>query len=408
MKIDFSKVLKAVKTIFRDSFDLPKPEYATLFNNIYGRYNSLTSEELIALRLCKQLYGYAEPSAVKGCILGGAVGDALGYPVEFLTDGSIFKSYGENGITSYDLRRGVAYISDDTQMLLFTADGLLQADRQTSSPSCEVYVNYVYQAYLNWFYTQDDNYPPKAGTYISPLLNEKQLFDNRALGGTCLSALSSGVCGSLEKRINNSKGCGGIMRVAPVAVYFFQKQYSAKEVAVMCGKINAITHGHDLGIISCAYFGALIYYIFEGELLTRASYQAGELIKEIYAKNNQLEYFFALIDRAIELALPDEEESEDYLDDLDAIRELGEGWVAEETLAIALYCSLRYSNSFEKAIIASVNHSGDSDSTGAVTGNIMGAYLGYDAIPNEFKQNLELSSLIEEMGEKLQLHKLQK
>jgi hypothetical protein len=99
---------------------------------------------------------------------------------------------------------------------------------------------------------------------------------------------------------------------------------------------------------------------------------------------------------------------QEYLDDLDAIRELGEGWVAEETLAIALYCSLRYSNSFEKAIIASVNHSGDSDSTGAVTGNIMGAYLGYDAIPNKFKQNLELSSLIEEMGEKLQLHKLQK
>ena len=54
--------------------------------------------------------------------------------------------------------------------------------------------------------------------------------------------------------------------------------------------------------------------------------------------------------------------------------------MAEETLAIAIYCSLKYQNDFSKGIIAAVNHSGDSDSTGAVTGNILGALLGFDAI----------------------------
>lgn len=61
----------------------------------------------------------------RGCLIGGAVGDALGYAVEFLPASAIFKKYGENGITEYELHREVAEISDDTQMTLFTATGLL-------------------------------------------------------------------------------------------------------------------------------------------------------------------------------------------------------------------------------------------------------------------------------------------
>lgn len=86
------------------------------------------------------------------------------------------------------------------------------------------------------------------------------------------------------------------------------------------------------------------------------------------------------------------------INDLDAIYELGEGWVAEETLAIAVYCALKYENDFEKAIITSVNHNGDSDSTGAVTGNIIGAYLGMNAIPEKFLTNLELKDVISEIA----------
>ena len=61
----------------------------------------------------------------KGCLLGGAAGDALGYAVEFLDEPGIVKKYGKNGITSYDLSDGKALISDDTQMTLFTANGML-------------------------------------------------------------------------------------------------------------------------------------------------------------------------------------------------------------------------------------------------------------------------------------------
>lgn len=102
-----------------------------------------------------------------------------------------------------------------------------------------------------------------------------------------------------------------------------------------------------------------------------------------------------IIDLAIELSeIPD-------ADDLDNIHRIGEGWVAEETLGIALYCSLKYPNDFDKGIIAAVNHKGDSDSTGAVTGNILGALLGYDVIDLKWKEKLELKDEILEISDEL-------
>ena len=67
--------------------------------------------------------------------------------------------------------------------------------------------------------------------------------------------------------------------------------------------------------------------------------------------------------------------AENY-EDHRAIAMLGEGWVAEEALTIAVYSALKYSGDFKKAVICAVNHDGDSDSTGAIAGNILGAYLG--------------------------------
>ena len=92
--------------------------------------------------------------------------------------------------------------------------------------------------------------------------------------------------------------------------------------------------------------------------------------------------------------------------DKDAIRQIGEGWAAEETLAIAVYCCAKHFDDFEKAMIASVNHGGDSDSTGAVTGNILGAAIGYEAIPQYFKNDLELHDVILHVADDLWLGKI--
>ena len=98
--------------------------------------------------------------------------------------------------------------------------------------------------------------------------------------------------------------------------------------------------------------------------------------------------------------------------DADAIRELGEGWVAEETWAIALYSAIRHIDSVEDAIIASVNHDGDSDSTGSVCGNVMGAIYGYEHIKERnifcpegktLDDTLELSHIILALADDLTL-----
>ena len=319
-----------------------------------------------------------------GCLLGGAVGDALGFAVEFLEDFEIFQKYGENGITEYSLCNGVAEISDDTQMTLFTAEGLL-------SPKSNSFVSALHLAYLDWLTTQNRSW--KEGEH--GLLAERGLFSARAPGNPCLCALESGVCGTLEVPINRSKGCGGVMRVAPIALYYYGKSKSQKEVDLLAARAAAITHGHPLGYIPAAFFVHILQDVLSQKTIEEAVKNSIEIVPQIFKNSKNAPIVVALLERAMELAeMP-------YLDDLEAIQMLGEGWVAEETLAIAVYCCLKHKDDFSAAVIASVNHSGDSDSTGAVTGNIIGASLGASAIPEKYKKDLELKELILNMAQRL-------
>lgn len=123
--------------------------------------------------------------------------------------------------------------------------------------------------------------------------------------------------------------------------------------------------------------------------------EARDSVSKLFAEDKNLPVLVDIIDKAVRLS-----EKTDT-DDLDNIHALGEGWVAEETLGIALYCALKYQNDFSKAMIVSVNHKGDSDSTGAVTGNILGALIGYDAIDSKWKKDLELLDVILEVADDL-------
>jgi len=329
----------------------------------------------------------------RGCLIGGAVGDALGYAVEFLRWRDIQKRYGANGIQAYDLdvEEGGAIISDDTQMTLYTAVGMMVADVQGKR---EQMVDYIYRAYLDWYYCQRNpmSMPPHNISWISELF---EMHERRAPGNTCMSALCSGEKGTLENPINNSKGCGGVMRVAPIGLYFDYQDGTASRIGA---EAAALTHGHELGYIPAAALAYLISLVLRDEhitlrnavLMMRRSWQIDSLFKT----DEYRQSFNRLIDAALGLSLTAE-------DDVAAIGQLGEGWVGDEALAIALYCALKYENDFEKAIIASVNHSGDSDSTGAITGNILGAYLGLERIPKRFLEHLELRNIILEVADDL-------
>jgi ADP-ribosylglycohydrolase len=97
--------------------------------------------------------------------------------------------------------------------------------------------------------------------------------------------------------------------------------------------------------------------------------------------------------------------SKENLPDIEAISQLGEGWIAEEALAISVFCAIKYQNDFKRGIIAAVNHDGDSDSTGSITGNLLGAYLGINGIPKEWQRVVELKDVIEQVSDDLLLEK---
>lgn len=334
----------------------------------------------------------------RGCMIGGAVGDALGYAVEFMEDSHIFRKYGERGITEYALVNGVAPISDDTQMTLFTANGLLiGTTRGMTRGIMGIYPSYIALCYKDWLRTQTaDEFGFEAPEY-SWLNNIPEMNHSRAPGRTCISYLMHNNLGSISDPRNNSKGCGGVMRVAPIGLYFEGKSYTIDEIDMIGAEAAALTHGHELGYIPAAMLVHIIHLLSHSTSISvlDAVLDAKTAISRLFPQAEHLEEMLQLTDKAIELAANVE------VDELEAIRELGEGWVAEETLAIAIYCSLKYENDFERAMIASVNHSGDSDSTGAVTGNILGAHLGLKAIPDKFLTNLELKETILEIADDL-------
>lgn len=332
----------------------------------------------------------------RGCLIGGAAGDTLGYAVEFLDVKSIFQKYGSSGITEYSLVNGIARISDDTQMTLFTANGLLLGTtRGMTRGIMGKYSDYISLCYKDWYRTQSNDTSNNEFNY-SWLFNIPELHASRAPGNTCLSSIAQGANGTIEKPINQSKGCGGVMRVAPIGLYFDGTKYSKKEIDLIGAEAAAITHGHELGYIPAAALVHIIQLVAHNSDITllAAVQESMTAMKECFPAAKYLDVLLDLMKKAIDLASKD-------VDDVEAIRELGEGWVAEETLAIAIYCSLKYSNSFEKAIIAAVNHCGDSDSTGAVTGNIMGAYLGLHGIPKKYTEHLELKEIILEIADDL-------
>ncbi len=347
--------------------------------------------------------------AFRGCLLGGAVGDALGYAVEFASYRSIVGRFGPKGITEYELAQGRALFSDDTQMTLFTAVALLIGDtrQRLRGTRDDSYAAYMWPCYLDWCMTQRGHGRPTQGQ-CAWLNRIPELNNPRAPGNTCMWVLDSGRCGTLEKPANDSKGCGGVMRVAPVGLYLSRDLARWEDKAerwrwlLHIGEVGAraaaLTHGHELGYISAAGLAHLValcaFYRREMSLSDMVASMRAALLEEFTGKAHLPEQI-ALIDKAVSLAQRGE------LSDVEAIGRLGQGWVAEETLAIAIYCALRYSDDFLKGVIAAVNHDGDSDSTGAVLGNILGTYLGEQAIPESYLAPLECREVIEEVADDL-------
>jgi ADP-ribosylglycohydrolase len=331
--------------------------------------------------------------------LGGAVGDALGAPVEFHSIHMIHNKYGPEGIKDYDVaygRRGA--ITDDTQMTLFTAEGLLRANtRQLDKGICHP-ATVIYHAYIRWLRTQGERSRsslsqdkpegmPREGGW---LIGVKALHSRRAPGNTCLSALRGEEMGEMQRPLNNSKGCGGVMRVAPIGLVAGDEEHA---FSLGC-EAAAITHGHPSGYYSAGCFAAIIWRLAEGRSLPEAIELTLRQLEE--PENEDHEECAAAIRQAVTLW-----RDRELTPSPEVIERMGGGWVGEEALAISLYCALVAGEDFAHGVLLAVNHSGDSDSTGAITGNLLGLMLGVEAIPEKWLAELELRAEIAAIADDL-------
>lgn len=330
-------------------------------------------------------------SRLLGCLLGGAVGDSLGAAIEFMSLEQIRRVHGPEGVTGLTPAYGrLGAITDDTQMTLFTAEGLIRAANRFGDRGIVDVPGVVHHAYLRWLRTQGEHspaeelYPHADDDRDGWLITNRGLFARRAPGTTCLHALMAHEPGRLGRPINDSKGCGGVMRAAPAA--------AMRDPFRTGCEVAAITHGHPSGYLAAGYLAALIARLLHGDPLG-AAVEATTRELTIWPHHEEV---LSAIEHA--LALAGEGDPGPV-----RIERLGAGWVAEEALAIALFCAL-VADGFPDGVLLAVNHSGDSDSTGAIAGSILGAIHGPNAIPPEWLAELELRDVLETVAADLYTH----
>ncbi|MEV6479526.1 ADP-ribosylglycohydrolase family protein [Streptomyces sp. NPDC051576] len=330
---------------------------------------------------------------VRGCLLGGAVGDALGYPIEFTSLDRIRASHGPRGVTGYapGAHGARGLISDDTQMTLFTVEALTFAlGREREKGIGGAWPLLLLQAYQRWLETQSKPAPGEGVT--GGLLAEPWLYARRAPGNACLSGVAQAyapdpglVLDGTPGPVNpDSKGCGTVMRSAP-----FGLGTTADRAFATAAAGAQITHGHPTGYYAAGALAAIVAHLVAGDSLEGSVLRALRLLE----RHPGHEETSAALHQALDLAAEGSPSAE-------KVESLGAGWVAEEALAIGVYSAL-VERDVKAALLLAVNHSGDSDSTGSICGNLLGARHGDHGLPHQWVRGVEGRATIAALADDL-------
>ncbi len=294
-----------------------------------------------------------------GCLLGLAVGDALGTTLEFSSPGTFGPVTDMIGGGPFHLKPGEW--TDDTSMALCLAESLIT--RPTFDPIDQL------ERYTRWW----------RNGYLS---STGHCFD---IGGTVRSALArfelsrEPYCGLTDPDL---AGNGSLMRLAPVPMRYVMDPLMAIERS---GKSSRTTHGAQAAVDACRYFGGLLVGALTGV-------SKGELLSERYAP---VPNYWR--DRPLHPAINDVAMGSFKRRHPPAIK--GTGYVVN-SLEAALWALYR-SNSFRSGCLLAVNLGDDADTTGAVYGQLAGAYYGAQQIPIEWRARLAKRALIESLAERL-------
>lgn len=316
--------------------------------------------------------GDRERALIRASLFGGAIGDALGAEIEFWSLDRILTRF-PNGVDRILPHDGVpAAITDDTQMTLFTAEGLIRAVVRGQSKGICHPPSEVHHALMRWFATQGETGRivgiDRRGLIADPRLNRR-----RAPGNTCLSALRESRNFG-DRAMNASKGCGTIMRVAPIGLFL------PDQIDSLADHCSQLTHGHQTGRDAARAFAHLLALVLGGGSLSESLRKVQDM------------RFDAATLGAIRAACAAPTDGKPQ-----TVESLGGGWVAEEALSIALYAA-RTATGFEHGLRIAVTHSGDSDSTGAIAGNLLGLMFSGQVMAHPWRRQIECADLIDRLA----------
>ena len=300
---------------------------------------------------------------IKAVMLGHAIGDALGVPVEFCERNELVEKPVTDmvGYGTYPYPEGCW--SDDTSMSLAALDSLASGKLDFDD---------IMVKFGEWYY--DDEYTPTG-----------EMFD---VGNTCSYAIDNYFayhkpieeCGLTGE---HSNGNGSLMRIHPFVLYAYANQMSVDEWLGVIVKASALTHSHDRSKIGC-----LIYtFVLMSLLKDKGKESIGDALKKAERYLSACAEFapYERICKSDFAELPREEIK-------------SSGYVVD-TLEAAIWCVLTTDN-YRDCVLKAVNLGDDTDTVAAVAGGLAGALYGYDAIPREWLDTLKRRGYIEEMCER--------
>jgi ADP-ribosylglycohydrolase len=305
----------------------------------------------------------------RGLIYGLALGDALGWPVEFMELPQILSKYGRGGI--YEPPDPALY-TDDTQMSAAVAEALIEAGQR----DLDVLMGAVARNFIGW--------------------KRDPITPTRAPGATSIRGVNALERGAhwRESGVRDSKGCGACMRVAPVGYLYQGDPGRLQNVARAQG---SLTHRHPTADAACIGAAYLIKLALDN--VEPAAYPA-RLSSFSGGRAPEFDEAIARIEPV--LAWPDGEAALRFIGPT-----RGGGWIAEEAVAMALYCVMRHPHDYPAAVRLAANISGDSDSVACIAGGILGARLGTRAIPAEWVARLENRDYLTDLADRLSAKKTQ-
>ena len=335
-------------------------------------------------------------SAYRGCLLGMAIGDAMGYPVDTKDISQIRTDYGPNGILGYDLVNGYADITSHTQLAAFSANGLLLGmTRGQVYGRMGPYVRYAHVAQREWAIGQRRYDQPSRNhcwTFLVPEFRRRHCTDTRMV-----EILNRDRPGTMENPVNSYDNPASIASAVSAALFASMIKLDQEEADRLGAESIALTYGSPLAFLP----GAVIVHLITRSLQNREM-KLPELVEEaIQALDDQFgrEYrqtaqVISLIRQAIAL-------SKDFsILPVDAMEKLRCDTGAE-VLAGAIYAALIYERDFDSAMIVAVNHSGRSTAVGAIAGAILGVRMGEEELPEFYLEGLEILPVIRNLADDL-------